>query len=100
MPAQAKVAILLCTFNGARFLQGQLDSYAAQTHANWTVWASDDGSGDGTLAILERQRLAWGPGRLTIVGGPGRDRGRRERQDQEQGKQGTFHGILLSISVE
>lgn len=73
MPAQAKVAILLCTFNGARFLQEQLDSYAAQTHANWTVWASDDGSGDGTLAILERQRLAWGPGRLTIVGGPGRD---------------------------
>lgn len=69
----AKVAILLCTRNGERFLQAQLDSYAAQSHAHWRVWASDDASGDGTLAILERQRAAWGPERLAIVQGPGRD---------------------------
>jgi glycosyltransferase involved in cell wall biosynthesis len=67
----ARVAILLCTCNGERFLQEQLDSYAAQTHGNWTVWASDDASSDGTRARLERQRQAWGPERLAVLGGPG-----------------------------
>lgn len=40
------VAILLCTYNGARFLAEQLDSLESQTHQNWIVFASDDGSTD------------------------------------------------------
>jgi glycosyltransferase involved in cell wall biosynthesis len=68
---RAKVAILLCTRNGESFLQPQLDSYAAQTHGEWTCYASDDGSRDRTREILARQRLAWGQGRLVIVDGPG-----------------------------
>lgn len=64
------VAILLGTFDGRRHLSEQLDSFAAQTHAEWAVWASDDGSTDDTLAILARYRAQWGPGRLSILWGP------------------------------
>lgn len=53
-------------------MQQQLDSYAAQTHGAWTCHVSDDGSSDRTRDILERQRRAWGEGRLVIVDGPGR----------------------------
>jgi len=65
-----KVAILLCTFNGERYLADQLESLAAQTHANWEVWASDDGSKDATQAILETYKSKWESGRLSIHLGP------------------------------
>lgn len=66
------VAILLCTYNGGRFLKEQLDSIAAQTHPDWTVYASDDGSTDETLEILQHYRKAWGSQRLKISKGPER----------------------------
>lgn len=51
-PTEPKVAILLCTFHGEKYLSEQLDSIAAQTHGNWEIWASDDGSSDATHQIL------------------------------------------------
>lgn len=66
-----KVAILLCTYHGQRYLAEQLDSFAAQTHSNWEVWASDDGSEDDTHAILDAYRQKWPTGRLSIHSGPG-----------------------------
>ena len=50
----AQVAILMCTKNGAAFLDEQLNSIADQTHANWTLFVSDDGSTDATGNILKR----------------------------------------------
>jgi glycosyltransferase involved in cell wall biosynthesis len=64
------VAILLCTYNGARFLAEQLDSLEAQTHQNWVAIASDDGSTDQTLEILQQYQAKWPSGKLTIRGGP------------------------------
>lgn len=64
------VCILLCTYNGARFLAEQLDSLEAQTHVNWVVVASDDGSTDQTLAILRSYQSKWPQGKLTIKSGP------------------------------
>jgi glycosyltransferase involved in cell wall biosynthesis len=64
------VAILLCTYNGARFLAEQLDSLEAQTHQNWVVFASDDGSTDQTLEILQQYQAKWPAGKLTILSGP------------------------------
>lgn len=65
-----KVAILLGTFCGQQYLAEQLRSFESQTHSNWEVWTSDDGSTDDTLAILERFRGAWPAGRLSIHAGP------------------------------
>jgi glycosyltransferase involved in cell wall biosynthesis len=64
------VAILLCTYNGARFLAEQLDSLESQTHQNWTVFVSDDGSSDQTLEILRQYQTKWPAGKLLIRSGP------------------------------
>ena len=67
---EPRVAILMCTFYGERFLQEQLDSIAAQTHQNWVLWVSDDGSTDQTLALLRATQAQWGEDKLKIVEGP------------------------------
>lgn len=64
------VAILLCTCNGAQFLAEQLDSLEVQAHQNWRVIASDDGSTDQTLEILQQYQAKWPSGKLTIRSGP------------------------------
>ena len=59
----------MCTWNGSRFLDAQLDSLANQTHANWFLIVSDDGSTDDTLKIIERFARDH-PRRVTRVEGP------------------------------
>lgn len=68
--AQSKVAILLCTYHGQHYLAEQLDSFVAQTHANWEVWVSDDGSLDDTHTILKEYQQKWPAGRLSVHFGP------------------------------
>jgi glycosyltransferase involved in cell wall biosynthesis len=64
------VAILLGTYNGCRFLPEQLDSLMAQTHQNWVLIASDDGSTDDTIKILKVYQAKWPAGKLIINEGP------------------------------
>lgn len=68
----ARVAILLSTFNGALFLKEQLDSLVGQTHRDWIIYASDDGSTDETLDILKSYQKKLGKERLVILDGPRR----------------------------
>ena len=42
------VHILMGTKNGGMFLADQLASIRGQSHQDWSLWASDDGSTDGT----------------------------------------------------
>lgn len=65
-----KVAILMATYNGEKYLAAQLDSLAAQTHENWYLIVSDDGSIDGTKAILQSYQQKWGVGRIQLRTGP------------------------------
>lgn len=65
-----KVAILMATYNGEKYLAAQLDSLAAQTHTNWCLFVSDDGSIDGTKAILQSYQQKWGADRIQIRTGP------------------------------
>ena len=46
------VSVALATYNGARYLQEQLDSISRQTRPPFEVVASDDGSTDRTVAML------------------------------------------------
>lgn len=64
------VAILLGTYNGEKFLAEQLDSLENQTHKHWIVIASDDGSSDHTLEILQQYQAKWPVGKLTVLNGP------------------------------
>ena len=72
LPSPLRVAILLGTHQGERFLAQQLDSIQAQTHAGWALWASDDRSSDATADILRDYQAKWGSDRLHIEQGPGR----------------------------
>lgn len=63
------VAILMGTFQGERFISEQMESFFAQTHRDWELWVSDDGSTDRTLSIVEDfQRERGAP--IHVVAGP------------------------------
>jgi len=68
--ASGPIVILLCTYNGARFLPQQLASYEAQDFADWRLFASDDGSQDRTLSLLEAFREKHGADKVHIRRGP------------------------------
>jgi glycosyltransferase involved in cell wall biosynthesis len=50
--APIRVDILLATFNGAPYLESQIDSIRQQTFRDWRLLISDDGSTDETVEIL------------------------------------------------
>lgn len=58
------------TYNGGRFIAEQLNSIAEQTHTNWKIVVSDDGSSDETLEVVGDYAGRWPEGRLTVRCGP------------------------------
>lgn len=48
----SKVAILLATFNGAKYIQRLIDSICQQSYANFLLYIHDDGSSDDTLKTI------------------------------------------------
>lgn len=89
------VTILLGSYNGARFLPQQLASFAAQTHANWSLLASDDHSGDATRAILAQFAAAHPARDIRLVEGPGQGFARNfqsllERVEPGEGRYFSF----------
>ena len=64
------VCILLCTYNGAKYLKEQLNSIESQTYTNWRIIVSDDGSTDETLTLLHDYQNKWGTSKLEIRKGP------------------------------
>lgn len=49
-----KVAIIMSTYNGEKYLEEQLDSLLNQTYPSIDIYIRDDGSKDGTVGILQR----------------------------------------------
>ena len=58
-----KIAILLSTYNGGRFLEEQIQSIIDQTNHSWELFIRDDGSTDETLSIIKKfqadSRIHW-----------------------------------------
>ena len=48
-----KTSIAMATYNGAKYLQEQLDSFANQTRQPDELILTDDGSIDNTIQIIE-----------------------------------------------
>lgn len=67
-----RVAVLLCSMQGHRYLSEQLDSVVRQTHPTWSIWVSDDGSDHRTHDILDAYRQQLPAGKLSVRSGPGR----------------------------
>ena len=64
--------MLMATFEGEKYIDEQLRSIEAQDWAEIDIWASDDGSTDGTVKLLERWAARWTRGRFTVLTGPNR----------------------------
>ena len=54
MITDPKIAILLSTYNGTKYLEEQLDSILNQTYSNYVIVARDDGSYDDTIQLLNK----------------------------------------------
>jgi len=65
-----KVAVLLCTHNGERFLTEQLDSIRNQDYQNISIWVSDDASQDRTSEILKSYQHQFDDVSFSLRSGP------------------------------
>lgn len=86
--AGGRLAVLMATYNGARFVDEQLRSIDQQTWPAIDIWASDDGSVDGTPNALERWEAYWSKGRFTRLPGPSR------------GFSDNFRSLLVNSKVD
>jgi hypothetical protein len=70
--AAEPVTILLASYRGAGLIGAQLDSIAAQTHRNWRLIVSDDGSDDQTRGIVAAFSASLPTGQVQLIDGPRR----------------------------
>lgn len=61
----------MATYNGARFLDEQMMSLAAQEAADTDIFVSDDGSSDETLELIARWKKQLSCGTIELRQGPG-----------------------------
>ena len=69
-----RVAILLPTFNGEKYLAEQLDSLIGQSYENLIIVIRDDGSSDGTLEVIHSYQARF-PDRFHKIENDGRNLG-------------------------
>lgn len=67
----SELSIILCTYNGERFLREQLDSFCAQSYFDWDLVVSDDCSIDTTLEIVSTHAVN-GSHAVKVIQGPKR----------------------------
>lgn len=53
MRSTDKIAILMATYNGEKYICQQIDSILSQTCKDWELYIHDDGSTDNTIAAVE-----------------------------------------------
>lgn len=62
-----RVSVLIATYNGAAFIEKQLETIRGQTLPPHEVWIADDGSSDDTLKIVSRFAASAGfPVRIRV----------------------------------
>lgn len=61
-----KISVIMATYNCETTVEKSIDSILAQTYENWVMIICDDGSTDGTLAILNRYAAAY-PDKFVII---------------------------------
>ena len=61
-----KVSVAMCTFNGARFVEAQLESILAQSRVPDEIILCDDGSTDGTIDVATKVAQKY-PHKIRII---------------------------------
>jgi glycosyltransferase involved in cell wall biosynthesis len=62
------VAILMCTYQGEKYLAEQLNSFFKQTYKNWTLYISDDHSTDSSRDIIREFTKFYGSEKIINLG--------------------------------
>ncbi len=65
-----KIAILMATYNGEKYIRQQVESIMNQTEQDFLLVIHDDGSTDGTVEVIEELAAIYGASRLQILEGP------------------------------
>ena len=63
----ARVCVIMATYNGGKYLREQIDSIINQTYKNVTIYVSDDNSTDDTISVLNSYKKKLGAERLMFV---------------------------------
>lgn len=66
--SEIRISVALASYNGEKYIREQIDSILANLSEEDEIVVSDDGSTDGTLAILKEYQNAGV--NLTVVNGP------------------------------
>lgn len=61
------ITIVMSVYNGALYLQQQLQSLELQTYTNWKLLVRDNGSDDNTLNILKEFQTKLGENKVFII---------------------------------
>ena len=64
-----KIAILLATYNGEKYISEQIESILGQTEKDWVLYIHDDGSKDNTVALIKDYERKY-PEQVVVVEGP------------------------------
>lgn len=83
MTTKFKIAILLSSYNGEKFLAEQLDSILLQSYDEFLIVVRDDGSSDGTMALLQKYSRE-NPGRFHLL----------EKDNLNRGASGGFSYLI------
>ena len=89
MGHDAKIDIVLATYNGERFVQRQIESVLDQMDDGCRLLVRDDGSSDGTLALV-RQLARRCPDRIVLLDNGG----------ERLGACGSFSRLLESSNAD
>lgn len=68
LKCKKNIAILMATYNGAEFINAQIDSILEQSAQNWELFIHDDGSTDGTRKIVETYASRY-PSKIHVLSG-------------------------------
>lgn len=80
------IAILLATYNGAKFLREQLDSLIVQSCQDWVLYVRDDGSKDETVSILRNYQSRF-PQKIVLI----------DNENQNLGAKNSFAELLRTV---
>ncbi len=84
-----RVEILLAVFNGEKYLGEQIESLLSQTEGNWSLLVRDDGSSDGSVALLTDYQRRH-PEKIRLV----------DAASPAPGAQGNYSVLLEHSSAE
>lgn len=68
MHSTDKIAILMATYNGEKYICQQIDSILLQTCKDWELYIHDDGSTDNTIAAVESYVEKY-PNKIHLIDG-------------------------------